>query len=423
MTYKLLNILSNREFDDTGWLLSDPKGEKPSLIRAIYNKKQIDFKDTSFGLYKFSDWLPITRMLENSSAPITYKSKGLADKLGLNNLYITFSGYFPAIGANMKTCSFKETEAYSVCGRMDENTKGVIVVASAGNTARAFARVCSENKIPIVITVPHDNISALWFDAPLDPCVKIFTVESGADYFDAIALGNEIISNDGFYAEGGATNVARRDGMGTTYLSAVETIGELPDYYFQAVGSGTGAIAAYEANLRFIEDGRFGNKITKHILSQNYPFTIMTRSWDARSRELLSYDVDQARVDAATIDAKVLSNRKPPYSVYGGLFDSLSATDGKMVNVTNDGIREAQQLFAECEGIDVLSAAGVGVKSLVDCVEAGMIDKDSIVMLNITGGGEELFKKEHDIVYAQPIHIFPIGFTPEDVKLVLSEIF
>ena len=149
----------------------------------------------------------------------------------------------------------------------------------------------------------------------------------------------------------------------------------------------------------------------------------MTRSWDARSRELLSYDVDQARVDAATIDAKVLSNRKPPYSVYGGLFDSLSATDGKMVNVTNDGIREAQQLFAECEGIDVLSAAGVGVKSLVDCVEAGMIDKDSIVMLNITGGGEELFKKEHDIVYAQPIHIFPIGFTPEDVKLVLSEIF
>ena len=42
-------------------------------------------------------------------------------------------------------------------------------------------------------------------------------------------------------------------------LSAVTTIGRIPDYYFQAVGSGTGAIAAWEANMRLIEDGRFGS--------------------------------------------------------------------------------------------------------------------------------------------------------------------
>ena len=35
------------------------------------------------------------------------------------------------------------------------------------------------------------------------------------------------------------------------------------DYYFQAVGSGTGAIAAWEANMRLIEDGRFGSNIMK----------------------------------------------------------------------------------------------------------------------------------------------------------------
>ena len=52
---------------------------------------------------------------------------------------------------------------------------------------------------------------------------------------------------DGFIAEGGAKNVARRDGMGTTVLSAVTTIGEIPDAYFQAVGSGTGAIAIFLA--------------------------------------------------------------------------------------------------------------------------------------------------------------------------------
>ena len=78
---------------------------------------------------------------------MTYKSKGLAAHLGLENLYITFNGYYPAIGAHMTTCSFKETEAYSVCARIDENEKRVLVVASAGNTARAFAKVCSDNRI------------------------------------------------------------------------------------------------------------------------------------------------------------------------------------------------------------------------------------------------------------------------------------
>ncbi len=52
--------------------------------------------------------------------------------------------------------------------------------------------------------------------------------------------------------------MARRDGMGTTVLSATTFIGRIPDYYFQAIGSGTGAIAAWEANLRFLQDGRFG---------------------------------------------------------------------------------------------------------------------------------------------------------------------
>ena len=59
--------------------------------------------------------------------------------------------------------------------------------------------------------------------------------------------------------------------MACTVLSAVTTIGRIPDYYFQAVGSGTGAIAAWEANMRLIEDGRFGSNTMKLMVSQNAP--------------------------------------------------------------------------------------------------------------------------------------------------------
>jgi len=87
--YKLQSVATGKIFEDKGWTLDAPGEDGPSLIRAIYDKKQIDVKDDSYGLYKFADWLPVHRMLKGSNAPITYKSEGLAKKLGLTNLYIT----------------------------------------------------------------------------------------------------------------------------------------------------------------------------------------------------------------------------------------------------------------------------------------------------------------------------------------------
>ena len=294
-SYTLECVATGREFEDEGWTLEDRACKTPSLVRARYAKKQLEVRPSEFGLYKFCDWLPVRRMLKGSSAPVTYRSKGLGRYLGLENLWITFNGYYPAVGASMTTCSFKETEAYSVCARAAEHEDRVLVVASAGNTARAFAKVCSDNNIKLLLAVPHDNIAALWFAEPLNPCVKLISCEKGGDYFDAIHLSNLALKARGFYAEGGAKNIARRDGMATTVLSAVTTIGRIPDYYFQAVGSGTGAIAAWEANMRLIEDGRFGSNTMKLMVSQNAPFVPMYDAWRADSRQMLPYDDDKAR--------------------------------------------------------------------------------------------------------------------------------
>ena len=91
--YTLMNCADGRIFEDSGWTLADPQGETPSLVRAVYEKKEFGLRDDLDGFYKFADWLPIKRTLSNSSAPVTYKSKALADYLKLDNLYITFSGY------------------------------------------------------------------------------------------------------------------------------------------------------------------------------------------------------------------------------------------------------------------------------------------------------------------------------------------
>ncbi|MBQ0044334.1 MAG: cysteate synthase [Bacteroidales bacterium] len=402
--YQLINVGTGRVLQDEGWTLADPEAPAPSLVRAVYETKQFTPREDLDGLYRYANWLPISRTLKNSHAPVTYKSRKLAKLLDMDNLYITFSGYNPKIGAEMSTCSFKETEAYSVCGRLPKNSDKILVVQSAGNTARAFAQVCSDNRIPIVICIPEDNKHDMWFRKRLHRCVKIVAAPAGSDYFDAIALGEKICSDPMFLAEGGAKNVARRDGMGTTLLSAVETIGRIPDAYFQAVGSGTGAIAAWENNLRLIEDGRFGSNKMKIFVSQNAPFTLMYDSWKADSRALVDYSPEQSRRDCEVILAKVLSNRKPPYSLAGGLYDVLKDTDGDMYTVTNDEIVQWIIKFFQCEGYDILPAAATAVASVEKALKDGKIKKTDTVMINVTGGGmliaknEGYIEKEPDLV-------------------------
>lgn len=421
--YTLSCVATGREFEDQGWILDDRECKTPSLVRAIYEKKQLEVKSDEYGFYKFCDWLPVKRMLQGSSAPVTYKSEALAKHLGLSNLWITMSGYNPKRGVKMSTCSFKETEAYSVCARIDESEDRVLVVASAGNTARAFARVCSDNNIKLLLAVPSDNLDALWFTEPLNDCVKLISCEKGGDYFDAINLSNMALKSSKFYPEGGAKNIARRDGMSTTVMSAVTTIGRIPDYYFQAVGSGTGAIAAWEANMRFVEDGRYGDNLMKLIVSQNAPFVPIFDAWRADSREMLPYDAKKARRDAELIDAKVLSNRKPPYSFAGGLYDALKTTGGDIVVATNAQARRACKLFKELEGIDINPAPGVALASLIKMVEAGSIDKDACIMLNITGAGEEAAKQNRQLWYLKPSKVFSLNVDIDEVVTYVESLF
>lgn len=385
--YHLMNVADGHEFEDQGWCLGDPEAASPSLVRAVYDNRHFTPREDLEGIYRYAEWMPIRRILKKSCAPVTYKSKGLASLLGLDNLYITFSGWNPRIGAKMRTGSFKETEAYSVLSRLDDNEKRILVVQSAGNTARAFAQVCSDNRIPIVICVPSDNLHDLWFRKPLNKCVKLVAVPHGCDYYDAIAVGEKLATDPMFLIEGGAKNVARRDGMGTTILSCVEKMGRIPDAYFQAVGSGTGAIAAWENACRLAEDGRFGPNNMRVFVAQNKPFTLMYDAWKADSRSLPELDAEEGRSRAERILATVLANRKPPYSLAGGLYDVLKASKGEFFVASNNDIYYWLLQFRNREGYDLLPASCVAVAALAQAVEKGLVKKDDYIMLNCTGGG------------------------------------
>lgn len=416
---------------DTGEILSDvdaplvnPDATQPAFLRAEYDDKHFAPGPLEDGIYRFERWMPVRHRLDGSSAPITYQSEGLAHHLELQRLFITFSGYWPERGCRMLTGTFKECEAYSVCARTPSDSKSVIVVASAGNTARAFARVCSDNEIPLVIVIPERNLASLWSIGPLSDCVRVIAAGGDSDYSDAIALADTIASLPGFTPEGGANNVARRDGMGTTVLSAADAIGEIPHHYFQAVGSGTGAIAAWEANLRLVGSGEFGTRKMKIHVSQNAPFQPIHDSWQQRSPKLLPVDEQEARQQITAINAKVLANRKPHYSLIGGLYEALVDSDGTTGAIDNESAARAGELFLKTEGIDASPAAAVAAAHLIEAAENGTIGKDEIVMLNLTGGGIDLVGQHEDVRPISPTRVINrMESDIENVDQIMKQLF
>ena len=422
--YSLRCVECGKIFDDSesGFLLECDEGHGPSLLQADYTVLDFNLDIEYDGIYRFREWLPIRRCLDHSPRTVIIESEELSSSLGLSDLHFAFNGYWPEKEANMLTCSFKELEAAAVLARIPDSEQRTMVISSAGNTGRAFLEYGSRTNTRMLVVVPECALPCVWGSIPKGDCCKLVALED-ADYFDAIELGNQIAALPQFFAEGGAKNVARRDGMGTVMLSAAAALERIPDHYFQAVGSGTGAIAAWEMAWRLTADGRYGQRIPRLHLSQNIPFTIMSDAWGNQQRDLPDMPLEEARSKAKAVYATVLSNRKPPYSLSGGLFDALSDSYGIMYNITEEEARTAGQRFTDAEGIDLDPAAEVALASLFKAVDAKIIAPDNCILVNLTGGGAKRFAAENrQIPFSPDLTFRKDEVNPQSIQAKIASI-
>jgi cysteate synthase len=142
-------------------------------------------------------------------------------------------------------------------------------------------------------------------------------------------------------------------------------------------------------------------------VSQNAPFLLLHDSWKRGTRELVELDKEIADMQIEETVAKVLSNRRPPYSPIGGLYDALMDTGGDVIAADNNEAYRAGVMFMEAEGCDISPAASVAVASLIKKVNSGEIEPDAVVMLNITGGGFEIIRNSFELHYMEPDIVIP----------------
>jgi cysteate synthase len=364
-----------------------------SLLRAEYRARQIQPGDAP-GIWRFLDWLPVEKAFPGFEAgPVTYKSRGLARELGLENLFISFNGYWPEREARLPTCSFKDLEASPTIERLKERgEKATLVLASAGNTARAFVHAASMASWPLLLFVPEKALPKMWTVLP-NRAGQMKLVAVRGDYYDAIVMAEKACSYPGFIPEGGARNIGRRDGMGTVMLDAAFFLARIPEHYFQAVGSGTGGISAWEAALRLRGDGRFGDNMPRLHLAQNIPNAPIFYQWKGLPAEPTRADMFD----------DVLFNRRPPYAIPGGVKDALEETGGDVYGITDDEAEQAKRLLEESEEIDILNAPAVAVAALSQAVKEGRVMPKETILLNITGGGLARMKEDYELQALPPL--------------------
>ena len=470
MKYSLNCSKCGKIYDDSKqgeWRLScdneknDPNHGKALLVSFYPNQNKefsLNSKKPKQKLSDFSSFLPIREEYKNipidTSAPICFKSVNFGEKyLGLNNLWISFSGYFDNREYYLSSCTFKELEATSIFSRIFSKSsldkKRTVVVSSAGNTARAFAHIFSKKvsmneklseNVNLIIVVPEKSVDKIW-SIPTVPFnekrVKLIIIKNG-DYSDAIKMADLISSLDEniYFPEGGAKNPARRDGMAISLLAPVFEIQNqtgkiiLPDHYFQAVGSGTGGIAAWEAAKRiqeFINSNENKNQINKNNiysididvkmklhLSQNIPFTPMADSWEKDTREMPDYcfDENEGKKRIENVSAFVLTNRHPPFGIHGGVYDAMKSCKGsQFYKISNEEAKNASDIFEKLEGYSVDPAAAISIASLIKAVESKKVQKNETIILNVTGGGKkELDKKfgEKGLLYLKPFQTISV---------------
>lgn len=367
-----------------------------ALGRSYYVNKKLKIRKYP-GLWRYYDWLPVKGVSKYQGKSITYKSDALGKELGLRNIYVSFNGYWPERKALLKTCTFKEIEAAVAIQYAKEHGAERLAIPSAGNTARSFAYIASMENLPLVLIIPYRCLFDIWLPRLKREIIKTIVVKDG-DYSDAISLSNRLTGVYGITNEGGVRNVARRDGLATILLDAVQVMGKMPQHYFQAIGTGTGAISVWEGAMRLVESGGYAKPPKMH-LAQNLPFAPMVKAWQEDRREIIpAKDIPNVRNVLDLIEARVLSNRYPPYGVTGGVYDVLKSTNGCMYGITNEELKEARRLFQELEGIDIHPAAGVATAALIKAVINGRVSPEDMVLLNVTGGGEKRLMRDERVV-------------------------
>jgi threonine synthase len=357
-----------------------------NILEARYDLDRIDaiawktaLTNRRHTLWRYHEVLPIYSSrnivtMGEGGTPLI-RSQALASMLGLRNLYLKDERQGP-------TNSFKDRQATVAISAMREIGVDEVVVASTGNVAIAYGAYCARAGIKLWAFFPAMTPGAKMREAAL---YGAEVIKIGGTYDETKEIAARFARSKGVFLDRGIKSVAAIEAMKTMAYEIAQDLGEedgedapwrAPDWFLQGVSGGMGPIGVAKG-FREMHALGLTDRMPKFGIIQSSGCAPMVDAFVRGQR--IATPVSNPQTVIATL---ATGN---PGRAYELLYDYVDEHGGCFADASDEEAFEAIRTVARLDGISVEPATGVTFAGLFKLVQQGVIQRDEVVVVNVSG--------------------------------------
>lgn len=313
-------------------------------------------------LHEYADRLDVTEAtpiitLGEGGTPLI-PAPALSARTGAK-VYVKFEGMNP-------TGSFKDRGMTMAISKAVEHGAKAVICASTGNTSASAAAYATHAGITAAVLVPEGKIAMGKLSQAIAHNAHLLQVQGNFD--DCLDLARELAANYPVHLVN-SVNPDRIEGQKTAAFEVVEVLEDAPDFHILPVGNA----GNYTAYSRGYSEELVRGATTK--LPRMFGFQAAGAAPIVRG-EIVKHP--------ETIASAIRIGNPASWEL---ALAAREANDGYFGAIEDDKILEAHRILSAEVGIFVEPASAISVAGLLERADAGVIGKDAIVVLTVTGHG------------------------------------
>ncbi|WP_227764919.1 threonine synthase [Zhaonella formicivorans] len=353
-------------------------GPADGILDVIYDydyiaknySKDYFANNKNYSIWRYEPFLPVQPdgpkpTLRVGWSPL-YRTKALAEAIGLENLYMKDDGQNP-------TASLKDRASAIAVAKAAEEKAPIIACSSTGNAASSLAGNAASIGIKTCIFVPgrapQGKVAQL----------RIFganVISVQGSYEDAFKLSAAAIERYGWYNRNAAINPYLVEGKKTVTLEICEQMNwQVPDWIVFSVGDGCTIAGAWKGYVDLYKAG-FIDRLPKVAGVQAEGCAPLTKAFHSGKK----FEPTEENTIADSIAVGVPRNAEKALR-------AVRESKGTFINVSDEEILAAMRLLGNTSGIFGEPAGVAGLAGLKKLVANGTIGKHETVVCAVTGNG------------------------------------
>ena len=360
------------------------------LIRSDYETMR---RSRDRSIWRWFDFFPLEKRssivsLGEGDTPLIH-ARRLGEKIGVANLYLKNDTVLPT--GSLKDRS--NSVGISVAREWGFKTAAVMSTGNAAASVAAYAAAAGIESIVMVPkgTAPSKIVQARAYGA------SVIVIDGDFDN-EVAKLYKSALTEFGWY-DCLSSNPYRDEGKKSYAYEMVDQMdGRVPDWVIHPTAGGTGIYAMWKGYKELLSLGWI-ERVPKLVAAQSEAAAPIVAAFEKGSTKV------EAVVARETIAESIQVGN--PVSLGWRALASLRESGGTAVALSDREIFEGQVILARLAGVFAEPAAATSVAAAKKLRDRGVIDRDDIVVCNLTGHG----LKQPDSIQVSETEFAPIAPT------------